>query len=154
MFARRRVLQMIGLGGAAAPSMLRSASGLIQSGMKSAAVPESGILDDSYGDNARGVGQEITANRPIMPRWRAAQLAMKVPAMRAAAFDTAWRQNRRVYQVDPDLEVYRSFSPMAKITFQRQRNVERHIREISEPDHYEALQPFKDFLNKTIWGRP
>lgn len=53
-------------------------------------------------------------------------------AMEAAAFES----NRHVSYIDHDIASKRSFSLAAKITFQRQRNVARELREYSEKRTY------------------
>jgi hypothetical protein len=98
-------------------------------------------------------GQVNRAPVPLMPSHQAFRLALRTPHVRDAIMEAVWRDNRRVHAVDPDIEIYRSFSPMAKITFQRQRNVERELQERSEPDSGDLLEPLRKFLDWHIWGR-
>jgi len=58
--------------------------------------------------------------------------------------------------IDPDIQIMRSFSPMAKITFQRQRNVERALAEIQDtrwdrPQRY--IRALQSRLDKMMWGK-
>lgn len=57
--------------------------------------------------------------------------------------------------IDADIQVMRSWSPMAKITFQRQRNVERALAQVledrpDEPNRY--VRAFRNRMNKLVWG--
>lgn len=58
--------------------------------------------------------------------------------------------------LDPDIAVMRSWSRMAKVTFQRQRNVEARLQAIlcrdrNSPSDYIAA--FHDYLSDLIWGK-
>lgn len=77
---------------------------------------------------------------------------MADPIMRRQLEELAWKNNRIVHAIDDDLAAMRSFSHMAKITFQRQRNVEREIREAGEPPPWEARNVFEQMIRKFIWG--
>lgn len=48
-------------------------------------------------------------------------------------------QERQVYILDHDLAGYKSFSLAAKICYQRQRNVERRMKEISQDYVWERI---------------
>jgi hypothetical protein len=98
------------------------------------------------------VGQEKVSG-PLVPQWRAAQLALSDPDVRALARSVAFSQHRFIGLVDPDIEVYRSFSPMAKITFQRQRNVDREINGMCSAPEYERASLLEQIIGKFMWGR-
>jgi hypothetical protein len=70
------------------------------------------------------------AQAPLMEWDAARKLALQVPEVLEAVKQEAWDQNRIVTSVDPDLMVLKALSPMAKLTIQRQRNVERHMNNI------------------------
>ena len=55
--------------------------------------------------------------------------AWRIPALRKEIESIVYEHNKRVYYLDTDLAIKRSFSYSAKITFQRQRNVAREIRD-------------------------
>lgn len=96
-----------------------------------------------------------TPDRPQMakvPEWRALRLAMQDPDLRREIVSMAFEQHRTVLSVDPDIEVMRSFSPMAKITFQRQRNVGRYIQQQTETPKWEMFSPLREFIKKAMWG--
>lgn len=87
-----------------------------------------------------------------MPEWRAARLAMADPDIRALLVAAAYAQHRVVTSVDPDIEVLRSFSPMAKITFQRQRNVQRMLDSATEEPVWSFASKAHEFIKKIMWG--
>lgn len=87
-----------------------------------------------------------------MKRWQAYAEVMRSPMLRDIARSAAWRRHRYVHAVDPDIEVYRSFSPMAKIAFQRQRNVEREMASFLEPDVDDEMEPVRSFVQTLVWG--
>lgn len=99
-----------------------------------------------------GVGEGQKPVEPRMPHWKAARLALKEPWIRDLARSVAFQQHRYISSIDPDIEVYRSFSPMAKITFQRQRNVEREIENIGTEPAYEAGSAIQRVISKFMWG--
>jgi hypothetical protein len=90
---------------------------------------------------------------PVMQEWEASRLALAHPKMRALMMAAAYAKHRNIVSVDPDIEVYRSFSPMAKITFQRQRNVEREIEQITTEPQWNLLSQARDFVSNLMWGR-
>jgi hypothetical protein len=55
--------------------------------------------------------------------------ALMDPQKRAELRSLMFERNRHVPSIDPDIACYRSFSLNAKVTFQRQRNVERGFQE-------------------------
>ena len=59
------------------------------------------------------------------------------PKFRSAMEEASFRSNRHVSCIDHDLASKKSFSLAAKITYQRQRNVERELRNYTEQNfHY------------------
>jgi len=135
------------------PLAARKANDLLRAGGTPSA-PQMAAPAPSYGY----VGQASANAAPspvtqVMPRHQAARLALQVPAIRDAVTEAAWQMNRFVHAVEPDIEVYRSFSPMAKITFQRQRNVERLIAQETMPSWHEAFDPLHRFIDKLMWLR-
>lgn len=71
--------------------------------------------------------------------------AMANPALRAAIEDTLYEEERFVSYIDMDLATKRSFSLAAKVTFQRQRNVERRMTQYQNPWPYQRI-------NTMVWG--
>lgn len=96
---------------------------------------------------------DVPVAKPLMPHHQAARLAMQNPLMRDLITGQAYRNQRHVSQIDPDIDLHRSWSPMAKVTFQRQRNVERELENYcNEPDHV-LLDPLRQYIEKLIWGK-
>ena len=60
---------------------------------------------------------------PVVPSWQAHRLAMLDPDMRAAIQQMVAERHRSIHFIDADIAVMRSWSQMAKIAFQRQRNI-------------------------------
>lgn len=59
------------------------------------------------------------------------------PKFRSAMEAAAFNNNRHVTYIEHDIASKRSFSLAAKITFQRQRNVERELSSyVAEPQYY------------------
>lgn len=77
------------------------------------------------------------------------KLALQNPTIRAELEGLAYEEARHVAHIDHDLASKRSFSLAAKITFQRQRDVERHMRYAC------ADQPWQKIENwsRTIFKR-
>lgn len=91
---------------------------------------------------------------PRMPEWQAAKLALRNPELRELLVAAAQAQCRIVLSVDPDIEVYRSFSPMAKITFQRQRNVQRVLDEATQEPLWSITERAREFIRiRKLLGR-
>lgn len=96
--------------------------------------------------------EAATPPQPKMPGWRAHRELMKVPMIRDMVTSERFERHRHVPGIDPDIDVMRSFSRMAKITFQRQRNVQRDLEQCAEdPGRWSAVNRF---LDKIMWGRP
>lgn len=71
---------------------------------------------------------------PKMGRCEALRIALADPDMKRLITSWAFKQNQRVTEIDPDIQCLRALSPMAKITFQRQRNVERYLGNLVDED--------------------
>lgn len=97
-------------------------------------------------------GDLNVANKPKMEQWQAMRLALLDPDIKALWEGYIYAQNRIVHEIDPDIAVMRSFSPMAKLTFQRQRNVSRSLQESTEPPVYDFMDKVQDYLHKLMWG--
>jgi len=104
------------------------------------------------------MGAQAMVNPPLMERDNALKTifgdAGALADIRAELFA---EQRTQIPSIDPDLMVLRSLSPMAKITFQRQRNVDRAIADLQDnapwdrPQRY--IRAFNDRLNKLMWGK-
>lgn len=67
------------------------------------------------------------------------RMAFLNPFTRGAIESLVYEQERCIGVLDVDLAACRSFSMAAKITFQRQRNVERRIKDMSEGYSWDRL---------------
>lgn len=94
-----------------------------------AAARLSGVVASGAGNHL--IGAELPqSGRSALPDMteRHYRAAYQIPGLREAAETILYReQMREVSFIDPDLAVLKSFSLQAKITFQRQRNVQRYI---------------------------
>jgi hypothetical protein len=91
---------------------------------------------------------------PKMQGWQAARLAMLNPDIKKLLTDAAYAQHRVVTHIDPDIEVLRSLSPMAKITFQRQRNVAKALKDATEEPVWSLGSKAREYIQKLMWGSP
>lgn len=77
------------------------------------------------------VGSPATTAGPSINLTRAQVRAAKlIPGVRDQLRSVLFEEHRRVYAIDPDIAVHRSFSLNAMIAYQRQRNVQRAYDEI------------------------
>lgn len=131
---------------------------LLGSMIKTSDIPQSGSASGLAGTQAKiqmiqdPVFRDETAKVavPLMPRWQAFKIAMGNKAAYDHYTSALYKSSREVTHIDPDLQVYKSFSPMAKITFQRQRNVERMIE--GEFTDHSSNWPLWDIINKLMYG--
>lgn len=92
------------------------------------------------------------AIEPKMPRWRAARAVLGDPAARAQAEAFFYERHRVVHFIDADIEIMRSWSPMAKIAFQRQRNVARELENMMREPSASFFEQLQSKINKLVWG--
>lgn len=102
---------------------------------------------------AGSLGQK--AVNPLMERGNALKIIFGDANALAEIRDELFAENRTIQSVDPDIAILKSLSPMAKITFQRQRNVERALAELQSerwdgPQRY--VRVFEERLQKMMWG--
>lgn len=67
---------------------------------------------------------------------------LKDPKTRAELEHLFWREQSHVSLIDADIAVHRSFSLNAKIYYQRQRNVQRRIKDYEEGTRWGAVEVF------------
>lgn len=109
---------------------------------------------------------EAACNIPIppkMPREDAVLRFLKDAHMKAELKKNLYRHYKQVSYLDPDLEVLKGVSKMAKVTIQRQRNVQAAFDRITEPClDYRLMGPseynpvadwFSDKISDIMWGR-
>jgi len=95
---------------------------------------------------------------PTMEHDAAVRLALLDPDMKKALYTYLYNEQKTSLptQIDPDIEVLRSFSRMAKLTFQRQRNVEHALHHLITP-HRETphglMGMFQSFISDLVWNR-
>jgi len=86
-----------------------------------------------------------------MSEWDAVRQLLKDPKWLRRLTEQTYADQRIIYQLDPDIATPRSWSPMAKVTFQRQRNVERLIASQMRPPPWEVSRKFQEALHKLMW---
>lgn len=89
--------------------------------------------------------------RQAMPRWKAAQAVLGDPQVLADLRSALFDQHRFISFIEPDIETMRSWSPMAKIAFQRQRNVEREVDSIIN-ESKGIIGDIMEKIHKMTWG--
>lgn len=118
--ARRGFLRVLSATPLAARAMAEQAAGQI------AGISPNGL------SGLGGVGASFPESSNAAPSPQEIEGALGVPANRRALLDLIYEEERVVNSIDPDLAVLRSFSLNAKICFQRQRNVERRLRQMTK----------------------
>lgn len=84
-------------------------------------------------------------NIPREVRERGMRWALKNPELRAELESLVYEDNRHVGWLDHDLASKRSFSLAAKVTFQRQRNVQRRIeQDVLESSPWRRISAWSD----------
>lgn len=119
---RRGLLKLLGAAPVAAPR--------IAAEMQAKAALQAADAAKLIGTQISGLGDEAPLSLDITPK--EVQKALRIPFAKEGIMEILWNQHRHVYALDPDLAVKKSFSLNAKITFQRQRNVERRFKELQE----------------------
>ena len=113
----------------------------------------------AQGGGLAGLGYPANiADAKVNPQKMTPQAAWKIllqnKEMRDEYTSTLYKQCRDINQIDPDLDVYKSFSKMAKITFQRQRVVQRVVESHSAELNYGngITDKLQNFIQKLVWG--
>lgn len=107
-----------------------------------------GGADMSLGIGA-GASKQVA---PKMPHWQAMRLALANPDLRRQIISDMYDRHRRVDSVDMDIACLKSLSPMAKVTFQRQRNVERELEQQTVDRALGGFEVLQNFIAKAMWG--
>lgn len=121
----------------------------------------SGVLGSGSANASAGWGVGMNATAPAVlasPRMDAVQAAKLIFGDAQALAEIRselYAEQRNINYVDPDIMVMKSWSPMAKIAFQRQRNVERALDELQDsrwdrPQRY--LKALNDRMQRLMWG--
>lgn len=76
--------------------------------------------------------------------------ALKIPGIRDKIKDIILPDLMNVYALDSDIANKRSFSLAAKITFQRQRNIERYLDSLERNNLNGFWPKITDFVRKTM----
>jgi len=150
---RRRFFQAL----SAAPLVAKQAAETAARGLMGGGGPPmgGGYLRDVLGGQIEG----LPANSASPPNWHLmrklrdemVQKALNTKKSRAELESIIYEEQRHIWTLDHDLAANRSMSLAAKITFQRQRNVQRSIREaIEEKSAYSRMMEWKDrFISMT-----
>ena len=143
MITRRTAIGAIAGAGAAAGDMAKSVGGQPVNW---------GVQPEQFGIELKEQVDQIS--KPKMSRALAAKAVFVAnPDLYEAARSICFQNHRNVDHIDPDIAVLKSLSPMAKITFQRQRNVERemtywwNVEDMSITDRIHAA------ISELMWGK-
>lgn len=99
---------------------------------------------------------QATINKPQMDHASAMRFIFNdADALAEARAEFAAAELRSNPYIDPDIQIMKSFSPMAKIAFQRQRNIERAMADAFDhsydrPNRY--VRAIETRLKKLMWG--
>jgi hypothetical protein len=97
----------------------------------------SGIPLTAPGGMAEGGVSPTSAPDITHLQWRA---LLKLPEARAAIVSEIYKREHKVYRIDHDLGVKRSFSLAAKIAYQRERNVAHELELLTEQYPWQRIQ--------------
>jgi hypothetical protein len=89
---------------------------------------------------------------PLMPEHEAIKFILQNAEAYALYESEMYRAHRCVEEIEPDILIYKSFSPMAKLTFQRQRNVKRHMVQLVSAPKWLSMEWFHLKVRKVMWG--
>jgi hypothetical protein len=149
MFNRRSIFGVIG----AAPLAAQGVAGAIAGGLSS--FPPS----HPYPENAATQSGQLisTPQPPRMSRPSAMRTIFGDKDALAEIRDELFRENRVIAGLDPDIAIMKSWSPMAKITFQRQRNVDLALARLQDAQSWDRspgmwVRAIEDRLQKLMWG--
>lgn len=114
-----------------------------------------GLLGGSGAPSTGLMSQADKVAAPAMERSVALRTIFADAKAIAEIKDELAEQNKFVHVIDPDIAIMRSWSDMAKITFQRQRNIERAFEELQEarldrPGRW--MRSIEERLQKLMWG--
>ena len=101
-------------------------TGIIGPGLSSPNPPAPPAGWDMVGAQTTQLGMD-KVTEPLMSYEQALSILLKNKDFKNRYTSELYGEFRRVDTIDPDLQVLKSLSPMAKVTFQRQRNVERAL---------------------------
>lgn len=95
---------------------------------------------------SQGSAISIDARRRIIQR------VLRIPKLRGELESILYEDQRHVGYIDPDLAAKRSFSLAAKVTFQRQRNVERALQnQVYQDSPYQQVERWTERVLKWVW---
>ena len=139
MFSRRGIMAMFG------------AAGLAPGLEKLTQVPGAGFPPTPPPFMPQAAVNEAQPHNWTMPPWKAVRLALRDPEALRLVRIAAYRKHQHIGHIDHDLSVLRAMSPMAKVTFQRQRFVEREIAsESSEESPWDIMAPIRDRIRSIL----
>lgn len=142
---RRGFLQRLGVGLVAAPAAAKQI--VDKAAADLAGVSVSGV---SWGNPGPPSAHGTAGAPPIDPR-KALRSLLSNAALREEYIAAMYERNRHVGSLDLDLATKRSFSLAAKVTYQRQRNVERQIEDESHADGPPWARPDQLIRKAASW---
>lgn len=126
---RRRVLRLIGMGSVAGPVAAKAAAESAAADLIGVTMLP-GVMIAGAPQGATGIAELSTDQH---------RQALLNPLTRRAVESLLYEDEQVVTRLDPDIACMRSFSLNAKITFQRQRNVERRMRGLQQKWPWQRL---------------
>lgn len=141
---RRSVLQLLGIAPFAAPAAINE----VRNAIPTSEMMGSVIHDAPDSGSALGLKADSGYRSLTHDDWR---LALSDPKLRAEVISDLFANEKRlnpVPHIDPDIDVYRSFSRSAKIAFQRQRRVQQQLYELQVENslHNIFIRKVRSFL--------
>jgi hypothetical protein len=102
-----------------------------------------------------------TPMNPLMEHSAAIARTLGDVSLREQVRGKLFEQFQHVSEIDPDLQILKSLSPMVKLTITRQRRVEREMRKIFSFESSSGPQewsPVRDLVyqhvHRLMWGNP
>jgi hypothetical protein len=90
--------------------------------------------------------------KPFISRQQATKLLLQNKELLSEITSQMYEHERIINHIDPDINIYKSFSPMAKITFQRQRNVQRQLHNLTGEHSDYWGDRVNAFFQKVMFG--
>lgn len=92
--------------------------------------------------------------KPLMSNRDAKKILLGQKKVREELESALYQKYRDVDHIDADIDVHKSFSRMAKIAFQRQRNVAQDMVLAAENDTYHITidRIMNEMVAKLMWG--
>jgi hypothetical protein len=150
MITRRSVASLIGAMPFVGPAIAKVSINPPGAGLSSVqSIPQ--MAGVQMYDTCQGV--KVEPIKRLMTEQQAFQLLLKNKDVSDLYTTHLYKEYKNVESIDPDLNVYKSFSTMAKIAYQRQRNVKRRLASLIDEEAGNYLpSKIAKFISKLMWG--